>query len=350
MIKVGITQGDINSVASEWILKTLEDVRVFEFCTPVVYGSSKVLNYYKKILELPAVSLHTINQAEDAGANRLNVVNVIGDEMVVEVGKPTAESAKSATMALTRALQDLKKGSIDVLLTAPAVSDSLQQIEVEIEQPKKGLKISVCDSFRMALATDKSSLSEIASVLTTELLTEKIKVLQHSLIHDFLLTSPRIAVLSLNPQAGIREKLGKEEETIIAPAVKAASDAGIICFGPYSADQFFGSGDYRQFDAVLAMYFDQGMVAFQSITSGEGAIFTANLPYVFTSAHQDVSFEEAGKNTSSPDSFRTALYLAVDIFRNKLIDKEINKNPLKKQFFERGSDNEKLDLTKEETD
>ena len=337
MIKIGIIQGDTNGIASELILKTFEDARILESCTPVVYGSSKVLSYYRKMLEIPSVSLN--NQA---------IVNVIDDEISIELGKPTAESSKVPEAALTRAIEDLKKGVIDVLVTTPTTKDPLLQIESEIAHPKKGLKIAVCDNFRVALATDKTSFTELASVLTTEMLIEKIKTLQFSLIHDFLLSSPRIAVLSLNPQAGVRETLGKEEEEIILPAVKAASNSGVFCFGPYSADHFFGSGEYLKFDAALAMYFDQGMVAFQSITSGEGAVYTANLPYIVTTGHESISFEEVGKNTISPDSFRSALYLAIDLHRNQITDKEIHKNPLKKQFFERGSDNEKLDLTKEE--
>jgi 4-hydroxythreonine-4-phosphate dehydrogenase len=337
IIKVGISHGDINGIAYELILKTFEDVRILESCIPVLYGSPKVLAYHRKALELPSVNVSNINRADDAGSNRLNIINVAGEEAVVELGKPTAESAKAADKALTKALEDLKAGVIDALITAPAVTDPVLSIENGAEN---GLKILVNNSFRIALATDKVTLAEVPTLLTVEMLTEKIKVLQASLIRDFMITFPRIAVLSLNPQVDM------EETTTLA--IKAASDAGALCFGPFAADDFFASDKYKQFDAVLAMYYDQGAVAFQTISNEENALFIGNLPYIITAPNQNTSFEKAGKNESSPDSLRNALYLAIDIYNNRETNTEINSNPLKKQYFERGSDNEKLDLTKED--
>jgi len=205
------------------------------------------------------------------------------------------------------------------------------------------------DAFRIALVSDKIPLSEITSHLTVDSLTTRIKALHSALIHDFMITNPRIAVLSLNPGVGIKEKLlGKEESEVIVPAVKAANDAGIICFGPYSADDFFGSGEYLKFDATLAMYHDQGLIPFRSIAFEGGVYYWADLPFVIAAPDQGVSYEKAGKNESSEASFRNALYTAIDIFRIRKLDNEIYANPLKKQYFERGSDNEKLDLTKDE--
>lgn len=347
-IKIGISQGDTNGIAYELILKTFEDARIYEFCVPVVYGSSKVLAYHRKTLELPSVSINNINRIDDAAINRFNMLNVINEDVIVEFGKSTNDSAKASTAALNKSLEDLKTGAIDALLTAPSTTDTAHWLESKTNWGKKGLKILIGNSFKIALATDKVSLSEVSSLLTVDLLMEKIKILYSSLIQDFMITSPRIAILSLNPQAGVKGKFGKEEEEIIVPAVKKASEADIFCFGPYSADDFFGSGEYSKFDAVLALYYDQGMIAFQSITAGEGIYYIAGLPHIVTSANQGVSYDKAGKNESSPDSFRDAMYLAIDIFRNRKIDKEINENPLKKQYFERGSDNEKLDLTKDE--
>jgi 4-hydroxythreonine-4-phosphate dehydrogenase len=347
LIKIGISHGDINGIAYELIIKTFDDARLYESCIPVVYGSSKVLAYHRKTLELASINISNINHAGEAGANRLNVINVSSEEMIVEMGKHVPETTKFSDAALTRALRDLKSGHIDVLLTAPATTDPLNRLEAEAADGKKGLKIVINGSFRIALATDRVPLSEVPALLSVETLTEKIKTLQSALIHDFMITSPRIAVLSLNPQAGRKEERGKEEEEIIVPAIQAASETDVFCFGPYAADDFFGSDEYLRFDAILAMYYDQGMIAFQSITSGEGVVYTAGLPFITTAPNQSVSFDKAGKNISVPDSFRSAIYLANDLFLNRKTDREINSNPLKKQYFERGSDNEKLDLTAE---
>ena len=207
----------------------------------------------------------------------------------------------------------------------------------------------ISDTLRIALASDKIPLSEIASYLTVDLLTAQIKALHSALIHDFMVTNPRIAILSLNPGSGIKEKsFGKEESEVIVPAVKAANDAGVICFGPYSADDFFGNGEYAKFDATLAMYYDQGFIPFRSIAFEGGVCYWAGLPFVATASDQGVSYDKAGKNESSEVSFRNALYTAIDIYKIRQLDSEIYANPLKKQYFERGSDNEKLDLTNDE--
>jgi 4-hydroxythreonine-4-phosphate dehydrogenase len=348
MIKVGISQGDINGIGYELILKTLEDPRIFEFCIPVIYGSSKALAYHRKVLEFPSISINTINHAQDANMNRINVINCGNEEQTVEFSRPTKEGAEAAGKALEKALNDLNVGNIHVLLMSPASEDYTALIEEKSGKSKHALKIFVKDSFRIALATDKIPLSEIPASLTVEKLTKKIKLLHETLIHDFMLTTPRIAVLSLNPSSSEKENAGTEEKEIIVAALASASEAGICCFGPYPADCFFSSESYRKFDAVLAMYYDQALIPFRSITFDEGSCLLAGLPVIITAPNQDVSYELAGKNLSSEVSFRNALYLAADLFRNRKSDKEIFANPLRKQYFERGSDNEKLDLTKEE--
>ena len=351
IIKAGISHGDINGIAYELILKTFEDIRVFELCIPVIYGSSKVLAYQRKTMNLSPINFNTINHAEDTGMNRLNVINCGNEELTVEFGRSTQESESLAKDAFQKALNDLKSGYIDVLIAAPANWDETIVLSDFTESGKHPLKMLINDSFRIALASDKIPLSGIASQLTADSLTGQIKTLQSTLIHDFMITNPRIAVLSLNPGVGIKEKLfGNEENEVIIPAVKAANDAGIICFGPYSADDFFGSGEYMKFDATLAMYYDQGLIPFRSIAFGGGVGYWADLPFVITAPDQGVSYEKAGKNESSEVSFRNALYTAIDIFRIRKLDTEIYANPLKKQYFERGSDNEKLDLTKESGD
>ena len=348
IIKVGISHGDINGISYELILKTFEDIRIFELCIPVVYGSSKAMAYHRKAMNLPQISFNNINHAGDAGMSRLNVVNCGGDEVIVEFSHFTPESEQLAREALNRALHDLQSGLIDVLLMAPANHDETAILS-SAAQGKQPMKMLIGDSLRIALASDKIPLSKIASNLTADLLTAQIKALHSTLIHDFMITNPRIAVLSLNPGVGIKEKsFGKEETEVIVPSVKAANDAGIICFGPYSADDFFGSGEYARFDATLAMYYDQGFIPFRSIFFEGGICYWAGLPFVATAPDEGVSYTKAGKNESSEDSFRNALYTAIDIFKIRKLDGEIYANPLKKQYFERGSDNEKLDLTKDD--
>jgi len=340
MIKAGISQGDTNGVSYELILKAFDDAHIFETCIPIVYGSSKILAYHRKVLDLSPVNISNINRAEDAGANRLNMINIIKEDLMVELGKPTPESAKASTAALDRALDDLKAGTIDVLIMAPSQTDSTFAVETKTAHEKKSLKILSSDNFRLALATADVPLAEVPALLTADLLTEKIIALRTSLIRDFQVTLPRIAVLAMNPQI--------EQENITLQACQAAGDAGVQCFGPYAADDFFASDQQRKFDAVLAMYHDQGMIAFKTLVQEEHAFFISNLPYIVTAPSIRANFEKAGKNTCSPGTLRKALFLAIDIYNHQKTHQEITENPLKKQYFERGSDNEKLDLTKEE--
>ena len=347
LIKVGISQGDINGISYELIIKTFEDVRIFEFCIPILYGSSKVLAYHRKMMDLPSVNVNAIHYAGDAGVNRLNIINCGNEEVVVDFSKSNPESETAAQRAMQKAVSDLKAGLIDVLVMAPSSVDEFPYLSQQLGRVP--LKILVHNSFRIALAGDKIPLSGVSSQLTTELLLDKIKALQASLIHDFTITLPRIAVLSLNPVMGIKErKEGREETEIVSPAIKAANESGIICFGPYSADGFFANGDYTKFDAILATYYDQGSIPFRSISSDEGACYYADMPFVVTAPDHGVEYDKAGKNESSEASFRNAVYLAIDLFQTRKLDKEIYANPLKKQYFEKGSDNEKLDLTKDE--
>jgi len=349
IIKVGISHGDINGIAYELILKTFEDVRIFEMCIPVIYGSSKALAYHRKYMNLPPANFNTINHAGDAGMNRLNIINCGNEEITVEFGHSTQESDSLAQAAFKRAVKDLQTGHIDVLIMAPANCDETAILSSYAASGKQALKILINDTFRIALASDKIPLSGIASQLTVDLLSTQIKALFSALIHDFMIINPRIAILSLNPGTGIKENtFGKEENEIIIPSIKAANDSGIICFGPYSADSYFGNREFTKFDATLAMFYDQGLIPFRSIVHEGGVCFWADLPFVVTASDQGVSFEKAGQNESPESSFRNALYTAIDIFKIRKLDKEINANPLKKQYFERGSDNEKLDLMRDE--
>ena len=360
MIKVGITHGDINGVGYEVILKTFLDMRVADLCTPIIYGSSKIAAYHRKALELPPVNMNIISRAEDAGASRLNIINCVNDEVKVELSKPTAEAGEAAFMALEAAVADMKRGVVDVLLTAPINKHSIQNDNFHfpghteyLEQcfgnlEKKALMILLKDNLRVALVTGHVPLSQVASMISVDTVVEKLRIFNQSLRQDFAIVKPRIAVLSLNPHAGDAGLLGTEEETVIKPAMKEAEKKGVMSFGPYPADGFFGSRMYDKFDGVLAMYHDQGLAPFKALAMDDGVNYTAGLPIVRTSPAHGTAYDIAGKNMASEESFRQALYVALDIYRNRARYKEATANPLRKQYFEKGGDNEKLDLTKEE--
>ncbi len=360
LIKVGITHGDINGVGYEVILKTFLDMRVADLCTPIIYGSSKIAAYHRKALELPPVNMNIISRAEDAGASRLNIINCVNDEVKVELSKPTAEAGEAAFMALEAAVADMKRGVVDVLLTAPINKHSIQNDNFHfpghteyLEQcfgnlEKKALMILLKDNLRVALVTGHVPLSQVASMISVDAVVEKLRIFNQSLKQDFAIVKPRIAVLSLNPHAGDAGLLGTEEETVIKPAMKEAEKKGVMSFGPYPADGFFGSRMYDKFDGVLAMYHDQGLAPFKALAMDDGVNYTAGLPIVRTSPAHGTAYDIAGKNMASEESFRQALYVALDIYRNRVRYKEATANPLRKQYFEKGGDNEKLDLTKEE--
>ena len=352
-IRVGITQGDINGIGYEVILKAFEDPTMLELCTPIVYGSPKIMTYHRKALELET-SFTIINSASEAVHGKLNVVNCCEDEVKVELGKPSKESGKAAFDALEKAMTEYKEGKFDVLVTAPIHKQMIQSesftfpghteyIEQSIGEGK-ALMILANDCLRVALATGHVPVSKIATTLTQELIVEKLTTFNAALKSDFGINAPRIAVLALNPHAGDGGVIGTEEETIITPAIKAAREQGIICFGPYPADGFMGSGAFSHFDGVLAMYHDQGLAPFKTLAMENGVNFTAGLPIIRTSPDHGTAFDIAGKNMASADSFRQALYMAIDIYRNRQSDAEANKNPLRKLYFEKRDDSDKLKL------
>lgn len=277
LVKVGITHGDINGIGYEVILKTLSDTRIAELCTPVIYGSSKIAAYHRKVLELPAVNLSIIAQAEDAGANRVNIINCVDDETKVELCQSTTAAGEAAYLALEAAVTDLKRGAVDVLVTAPINKHNIQNEQFHfpghteyLEQcfgglGKKALMILMKDNLRVALVTGHIPLAQVASKITVEDIVSKLRIFNQSLRQDFGIVRPRIAVLALNPHAGDAGLLGKEEEEIIIPAIQEAEKKGVMSFGPYAADGFFGSQVYDKFDGVLAMYHDQGLAPFKTL-------------------------------------------------------------------------------------
>lgn len=360
LIKVGITHGDINGIGYEVILKTLGDIRMLELCTPIIYGSSKVAAYHRKTLELPSVNLSIISNADEAVDGRVSVINCVDDDVKVELSKSTPEAGDAAYKALKAAVEDLKKGLIDVLVTAPINKHNIQNdkfhfpghtefFEKEFGGPgKRALMILMKDELRVALVTGHIPLSQVTGSITSTDITSKLQTFNQSLKQDFGIIRPRIAVLSLNPHAGDAGLIGSEEETIIIPAMQEAEKRGVMSFGPYAADGFFGSKLFDEFDGVLAMYHDQGLAPFKALAMDDGVNFTAGLPIVRTSPAHGTAYDIAGKNEASEESFRQAIYSALDVYRSRIRYQESTANPLRKQYFDKGGDNEKLDLTKDE--
>jgi len=353
-IKIGITQGDINGIGYEVILKTFADPVMLQLCTPIIYGSPKVASYHRKALDL-TVSFSIVNSASEAGHNKLSVVNCSDDEVKVEFSKPDQEAGKAALSALEKAIEEYKKGLIDVIVTAPINKHTIQSesfsfpghteyIEEKLGNGEKSLMILMKDDFRVALVTGHIPVSQIAATITKELIKEKLMIFNRSLKQDFSIGSPRIAVLSLNPHAGDDGLLGKEEQEIISPALQEMVAQGIICYGPYAADGFMGSGNYTHFDGILAMYHDQGLAPFKALAMDEGVNYTAGLPVIRTSPAHGTAYDIAGQGIASEDSFRQAVYVAIDVFRNRNRDKAARVNPLRKQYYEKRDDSDKLKL------
>ncbi|MDR1119670.1 MAG: 4-hydroxythreonine-4-phosphate dehydrogenase PdxA [Dysgonamonadaceae bacterium] len=358
-IKIGITHGDINGIGYEIMLKTLADARILELCTPVIYGSSKILAYHRKIMELESVNTSIINRAQDAGVNRISIINSVSAEVKVDISQSTEVAGEVAFKALESAVRDLKEGHIDVLLTSPVNKANIQSqqfpfpghteyLEQSCGNGKKALMILLSENMKLAPVTGKIPLSQVPTQLTVQSISQKLKTFHQSLIQDFGIVRPRIAVLSLNPRGGEIPSLGTEEQEKISPAMKEAEKQGVLSFGPFAADSFFGSGSYTRYDGILAMYYEQAMIPFKTLSKENGVIFTAGLPVIRTAPAHGVAYDIAGKNLASEEAFRNALYAAIDTYRHRKNHQSATSNPLKKQYFEKGSDNEKLDLTAED--
>jgi 4-hydroxythreonine-4-phosphate dehydrogenase len=338
-IKLGITHGDVNGIGYEIIIKALADQRLLELCTPVVYGSSKVASFYKKLLNYNDFNLNLVRNAEAAVHKRANIVNVNNDEIKIELGISTELAGVLAAQALDMAVEDLKKEYIDVFVTAPINKSNIQSRSFNFPghteyladkfNVSDDLMIMVCNNIRIGVVTGHIPLKDVANKLSIDLIMSKIRIMNQSLIQDFAITKPKIAILALNPHAGDNGLLGKEEHDVIIPAVKKAMDEKMLVFGPYPADGFFGSENLKNFDGIIAMYHDQGLIPFKLMSFKEGVNFTAGLPIVRTSPAHGTAYEIAGKNEASPESLRQAIYLACDIFKNRLMHQELIKNPLK---------------------
>ena len=354
-IRVAITHGDTNGIGYEVILKAFANPAILELCTPIIYGSPKVAAYHRKALDVPT-NFSIIEQAEDAQEGRLNLLATFEEEVKVEMGQPSKEAGTAALKALDRAMTDYRQGLYDVLVTAPINKNTIQSdmfkfcghteyIEQCLGEGKKALMILMNDTLRVALVTTHLPIKEVAAAITKEKVVEKATIFHQSLKRDLRISNPRIAVLALNPHAGDGGVLGTEEQEIIAPAIAELEAKGIQAFGPYAADGFFGSGAYQRFDGVLAMYHDQGLAPFKTVAHESGVNFTAGLPIVRTSPDHGTAYDIAGKGVADEQSFRQAIYMAIDIWRNRQQYDEPLENPLPKLYHEKREDGEKARFT-----
>jgi 4-hydroxythreonine-4-phosphate dehydrogenase len=338
-IAVGITHGDLNSISYEVIIKSCLDQRITELFTPIVYGTSKAASYHRKMLNIPDFSFNIIRSADQASPKKANLVNLSDKEIKIEIGESTLVGGEMALLSINAAVEDLKKGLIDVMVTAPVNKHNVQDAA---QKPFTGhtgylaekfgansyLMLMVGENVRIGVITEHIPLDQVAKTITQTLILDKIRILEDSLRKDFDIRKPRIAILGLNPHAGDDGLIGDQEKEVIIPAIKSAQQKGQLVFGPYPADGFFASSGYKQFDAVLAMYHDQGLIPFKTLNFENGVNFTAGLPYVRTSPAHGTAYDIAGKDQASPDSMRAAMYLACEIFKNRMQWAEINKNPL----------------------
>ncbi len=337
-IRIGISQGDINGIGYEVIIKALQDNRITEICVPIVYGSPKIAAYHRKALNINNFNFNTIRKAEDANTKRANIINCNDDNVRVELGKSTKESGYAAFEALEHATKDLLSGQIDIIVTAPINKANIQSKEFNFpghteyfeENAGEGeaLMLMLGEKLRVGVVTGHIPLKKVSEDLSSELILKKLRILNQSLIQDFGIRKPQIAVLGLNPHAGDNGLLGMEEIEIIIPAIESARKEKIMALGPYPADGLFGSNSLDKFDAVLAMYHDQGLSPFKALEFNSGVNFTAGLPIIRTSPDHGTAYDIAGKNKASHQSFLKAIFLACDIYKNRTSYLDLLKNAM----------------------
>ncbi len=353
-LRIGITHGDPNGVGYEVILKAFADPALLELCTPIVYGSIKVASYHRKTLDLPT-NFNAIAHATEAHDAALNLIHCTADEVKIDLGQSTPEAGTAALAALERAVADWQAGLIDAIVTAPICKHSIQSEQFAFpghteylanavgHDGQEPLMVLMNDALRVALVTTHLPLRKVADAISTETIVKRLRLFNASLMQDFDISQPRIAVLSLNPHAGDDGTLGTEESEVIAPALQQAADEGVIAYGPFAADGFFGAQTYTHYDGVLAMYHDQGLAPFKLLAMDDGVNFTAGLDLVRTSPDHGTAFDIAGKGVASEASFRQALYAAIDITRRRRAFKERHADPLPKLYVdkrERGQRNQ----------
>lgn len=328
LYKIGITHGDINSVSYEVIIKALSDYKILELCTPVVYGLAKVASFHRKSLNLPDFSFQFIKNAEQTSAKRPNLINLYEDEVKIELGNSTRVAGQMAERALYAAGRDLKNKNIDAIVTGPINKNNIQSDKFVFPgqteffehyfggSEHKAMMMMVSDCLKIGFATNHLPLEQVAGIINKDLIYNKLEILNNTLKQDFAIDNPTIAVLGLNPHCGDSGHLGNTESEEINPAIEMAFQNHINAFGPFPADGFFASGSYTKFDAILAMYHDQGMLPFK-LLGNEGVNFTAGLPIVRTSPAHGTAYDIAGKNKACGQSMRNAIYLALDILKNR---------------------------------
>ena len=336
-IKVGISIGDFNGIGPEIIMKTLKDKTITDFFTPVIFGSGKLFTYQKNIFKLP-LNFHYINEPAEAQDDKINMVNLWKDNVNVELGTPTEESTRMAIDSLEAATAALMAGEVDVLVTAPINKEEMLKYGfqhaghtgyLEEKFGKKGLMFLVTEDLKVAVSTHHIPIAQVAENISKEKIKKQIKMLNQCLIEDFCIERPKIAVLGLNPHAGDGGAIGSEETEIIEPALREIFDNGVLAFGPFPADSFFQPGKYKMYDAVLAMYHDQGLAPFKTLAYEEGVNYTAGLPYIRTSPDHGVAYDIAGKNTADEQSFSEAVFTAIKIFKNRSEYNELMTNRMK---------------------
>ncbi|RBA27430.1 4-hydroxythreonine-4-phosphate dehydrogenase PdxA [Flavobacterium tibetense] len=336
-IIVGISIGDLNGIGAEVVLKTFEDTRMLELCTPVIFANVKILSFLKKNAEV-TTNLQGIDHLNQIVVGKVNVFNLWKEGVNLEFGKNDDIVGKYAIKSFVAATKALKEGIVDVLLTAPINKYNIQSEEfafpghtdyLDKELEGNALMLMVHDKLRIGLLTDHIPVNEVSKHLTAQLLEQKVQTIKNTLIQDFGISKPKIAVLGLNPHCGDNGVIGKEDEEVIRPTIKKLFDAGTMVFGPYASDSFFGSFQYEKYDAILAMYHDQGLIPFKTLSFGNGVNYTAGLNKIRTSPDHGTAFEIAGKGLANPNSFREALYLAIDIFHKRNEYQLLTENPLK---------------------
>ena len=343
-IVVGITQGDSNGIGYEVIIKALADPRILDQFTPVIYGSSKLFGFYRKTIpEVEQMDTNAISSASEAHAKRINIVNCLPDSTFAEPGQATPESAKSAIKSLETAIRELKEGKIDVLVTGPINKKAMSNEgfgfpgHTEFIQNSFGVKdvtmLMVSHRLKLGVVTGHIPLKDVASQITEEKILSKLRLMNEALKKDFVVDQPRIAVLSLNPHSGDGGLLGTEEQDIIIPAIRKATEEGILAFGPFSPDGYFGLSHYENFDATLAMYHDQGLSPFKALSFEDGVNYTAGLPVIRTSPDHGTAFEMACRDEADPRSMRAAIFTAIDIYRNRKAWEELQAGKMERSNY-----------------
>ncbi|UII77694.1 4-hydroxythreonine-4-phosphate dehydrogenase PdxA [Flagellimonas sp. HMM57] len=344
-IKLGISIGDFNGIGCEVALKTFLDNRMLDFCTPIFFASNKMISKQKNDLGL-TISFNGVKDAQHAVDGKINVVNIWKDTPTVEFGKATEESGKYAIKSLRAAVTALKSDKIDVLVTAPINKNNIQADDFKFpghtdylaqELNGESLMFMVADTLRVGLLTDHIAVKEVAQSITPKLIQEKVRTMEESLKKDFRIRRPKIALLGINPHSGDNGTIGEEDDKILKPAIQELFDKGILVYGPYSADSFFGSNGHKKFDAILAAYHDQGLIPFKTLSFGKGVNYTAGLEKVRTSPDHGTAYEIAGTGQADESSFKEAVFTAIQVFKNREEYKILNKNPLQKQRVKRTS-------------